>query len=224
MSVSPSTTLPEEAVPEGSRDRVALPRRTVAAFGVGQSAEGITNHTLTAILLFYYTSVLGLSGTLAGAALMIGLFFDALTDPLVAIFSDRTTSRLGRRHPYLYASALPLGGFLWLAFVPPTGLSASLGWDGQWFLFGWLLTFVVLTRAALTLFHVPHMALGAELSDDFDERTRIVTARSLMAVVGTAFAVVVYFVLIGAFDPRNGTDPRLNPVPYTVYAAICFGP
>jgi len=220
----PSTQVRRGATSAVNRDGSArLPRRTVWLFGLGQSAEGATNHTLTAILLFYYTSVLGLSGTLTGAALMIGLFFDAITDPLVAVFSDRTRSRLGRRHPYMYASALPLGAFLYLALSPPDDLGASLGVEPQLALFAWLLVFVVLTRSAVTLFHVPHMALGAELSDDFDERTRIVTARSLMAVAGASVAVITYFTLVAVFDPHDGSDPRLNPVPYSVYAAICFG-
>jgi len=222
-----STTDP--AIPTGApstlnRDGSArLSGRTVWLFGLGQSAEGATNHTLTAILLFYYTSVLGLSGTLTGAALMIGLFFDAITDPLVAVFSDRTRSRLGRRHPYLFASALPLGAFLYFALSPPADLDVMLGLDPQLALFVWLLTFVVLTRSAVTLFHVPHMALGAELSDDFDERTRIVAARSLMAVGGATVAVIAYFTLVAVYDPHDGVDPRLNPVPYSVYAAFCFG-
>ena len=104
-----------------------LPRKTVVAYGIGQIAEGIKNHAFTAYLLFYYTSVLGLSGALAGAALMIALVFDAVTDPLVAVLSDRTHSRWGRRHPYLFASALPLGSFFYFAFAPPADLGLTLG-------------------------------------------------------------------------------------------------
>jgi len=196
----------------------SLSSRTIRFFGIGQAAEGITNHSLTAFLLFYYTSILGLSGTLAGAALMIGLIFDAVTDPLVAVISDRTHSRWGRRHPYMFASALPLGGFLALAFLPPVGLADRLHWDEQWLLFAWLALLVVATRAALTLFHVPHMALGAELSDDFDERTRVVAARALSGVIGVAAAVVSYFVLVALFATPEYPDPRLNPRPYAVYA------
>ncbi|HKX45158.1 MAG TPA: MFS transporter, partial [Planctomycetota bacterium] len=202
--------------PEPSR----LPRRTVLLYGLGQSGEGITNHSLTSVLLFYYTSVLGLSGTLAGTALMIGLVFDAITDPLAAVLSDRTRSRFGRRHPYLLASALPLGLCLALAFLPQTDFAVARGFDAQPFLFVWLLVSVVLTRSALTLFHVPHMALGAELSDDFDERTRVVTARSLLSVVGSATAVTIYFTLVAVLADDSGRDPRLNPAPYAIYGVV----
>ena len=73
-----------------------LPHTLVYAYGTGQAAEGIANYLLTSLLLFYYTSVLGLSGQLAGLALMIGFIFDAVTDPLIAVASDRTHSRWGR--------------------------------------------------------------------------------------------------------------------------------
>jgi GPH family glycoside/pentoside/hexuronide:cation symporter len=197
-----------------------LPTSTVRWYGMGQAAEGIKNYAFASVLLFYYTSVLGLSGARAGMALMIALGFDAVTDPMVAVLSDRTRSRWGRRHPYLFASALPLGSFFYLVFVPPEALAETLGVSRQAFLFGWLLCFSVLTRAAMTLFHVPHMALGAELSDDFDERTRVVTARSVASLVGTTLVVSGYFVLLAAMKSSEYPDVRLNPLPYGTFAAI----
>jgi len=76
------------------------------------------------------------------------------------------------------------------------------------------------TRAAMTLFHVPHMALGAELSDDFDERNRVVAARSLASVIASAVSVTSYFILVGTMATPSFPDGRLNPVPYEVFAAI----
>jgi Na+/melibiose symporter-like transporter len=70
----------------------------------------------------------------------------------------------------MYASALALGLCFVALFSPPSGL-------GSWGLFAWLVTFAVLTRQAMTLYHVPHLALGAELTSDFVERTSIVAYR-----------------------------------------------
>ncbi len=196
-----------------------LPRRTVWLYGLGQASEGIKNYAFTSFLLFYYTSVIGLSGSLAGSALMIALIFDAAIDPFVATLSDRTRARWGRRHPYMYVSALPLGVCFYFTFAPPHLPDGAFGMSREWALFAWLLTFAILTRGAMTLFHVPHMALGAELSDDFDERTRVVTARSLMAVVGTTIAVITYFALVDAMATPEFADGRLNPAPYRVFAA-----
>jgi GPH family glycoside/pentoside/hexuronide:cation symporter len=191
-----------------------LPRTLIYAYGTGQAAEGIANYLLTSLLLFYYTSVLGLSGQLAGLALMIGFIFDAVTDPLIAVASDRTHSRWGRRHPYLFSSAIPLGVGLILAFRPPEFVS------GQTELFLWLLVVVVMIRAAITLFHVPHMALGAELSSDYDERTRVVTARSVAGIIGSASIISFYFILLAAHESPAHSDIRLNPDPYEFYGLV----
>ncbi len=208
--------------PANDRSRTRLPARTVWLYGLGQASEGIKNYAFTTFLLFYYTSVIGLSGSYTGAALMVALMFDAVTDPLVAVLSDRTRSRWGRRHPYMIASALPLGVCFYLTFAPPHDLGAALGIRREWALFGWLVCFAVLTRGAMTLFHVPHMALGAELTDNFDERTRVVMARSLSATIATAISVTGYYVLVAGMQTPEFADGRLNPAPYVVYAGI-FG-
>lgn len=138
---------------------------------MGQIAEGVKNTGFTTFLLFYYNSVLRLSGTYAGTALLIALVFDAVTDPLVGSLSDSFKHRLGRRHPFMYASAIPLAVSFGLIFSPPEGL-------GQIGLFLWLTRFAILVRASMTLYHVPHMALGAELTSDYHERIIVVAYRS----------------------------------------------
>ena len=137
---------------------VRLPLSVKLFFGFGQAAEGIKNFGFSIFLLFYYNSVLGLPGWMSGLAVGIALVFDAITDPLAGSLSDRTRTSLGRRHPYMYASIIPLAIGFYLLFTPPMGLS-------HWQLFGWMLCFAVLTRAGMTLFHVPHLSLGAELTD-----------------------------------------------------------
>ncbi|NQZ99456.1 MAG: MFS transporter [Myxococcales bacterium] len=187
-----------------------LDRATMRWYGVGQAAEGIKNYSFAVFLLFYFNQVLGLSGTLCGVALAVALAFDAITDPLAGTLSDRLDSRWGRRHPFMYASAVPLGLFFALLFTPPAAL-------GQWGLFCWLTSFAVLTRFAMTLYHVPHLALGAELTDDYDQRSRVVLIRSLGSFAGTAFTAgmaLLYFMQPSAAYP----DGRLNPDAYPAYA------
>ena len=144
-------------VTDVSKDRL-VPFSSKLAFGVGQFAEGLKNTAFAAFVLFYYNQVLGLPGTLAGAALFIALVVDAVTDPLAGSLSDNHKSRLGRRHPFMYASAVPLGMAFVGLFAPPSGL-------GEWGLFAWLVAFAILTRVAMTLYHVPHLALGAEMTE-----------------------------------------------------------
>ncbi len=189
-----------------SNDRL-VPFSSKFAFGVGQYAEGLKNTAFALFILFYYNQVLGLSGTLAGMALFVALLFDAITDPLAGSLSDNFRSKLGRRHPFMYASAVPLG----LAFI---GLFSPPESFGQLGLFAWLTLFAILTRAAMTLYHVPHLALGAELTENFQERTRIVAFRQFFSTFGNASAVVIGFGYFFA-DTQGG---RLSAENYTPYA------
>ena len=159
------------------------------SFGIGQIAEGVKTCAFGTYLLFYYNQVLGLSGDLAGLAIFIALVFDAVTDPIAGSVSDRWRSPMGRRHPFMYASAIPLAISFALLFAP----FVSIDTVGEGGLFAWMAVFTVLTRASMTLYHVPHMALGAELSEDYDERTVLVAMRHFFGAVGFMATYVIGF-------------------------------
>jgi GPH family glycoside/pentoside/hexuronide:cation symporter len=192
---------------------------TKFAYGIGQVAEGIKTRGFDFVVFFYFTQVLGLSGSLAGTAVAIALIFDAMSDPIAGHLSDNWKSKLGRRHPFMYGAALPLAVFWYLLFFPPAGLS-------QLELFFWFLTFAVAVRASMTLYHVPHMALGAELSDDYVERTSIVQYRTFSSMVGSlgVIALGIYFFFPETPEFSNG---MLNPAGYAQFALfsalIMFG-
>ncbi|NQZ95124.1 MAG: MFS transporter [Myxococcales bacterium] len=175
-------------------------------YGLGQLAEGVKNTAFSFFLVFYFNQVLGLSGTLAGTAIFIALVFDAVSDPVAGSLSDRLRSRWGRRHPFMYASAAPLAVTFCLLFNPPPGL-------GQWGLFGWLLCFAILVRASMTLYHVPHLALGAELTDDYSERTTVVAFRSFFSMIG-AFATPVVGMGLFLRSTEQFENGQLNPAGY----------
>ena len=184
-----------------------IPFNSKLSFGVGQFAEGLKNTAFGFFILFYYNQVLGVSGTLCGLAMGIALIFDAITDPLAGSLSDNWRSRWGRRHPFMYASAIPLALAFYGLFSPPE-LS-------EWGLFAWLLCFAVLTRAAMTLYHVPHLALGAELTQDFEERTSIVAYRQAFGYLGGLTAAASAFAYFMA-DARGGRLEIANYSPYAV--------
>jgi len=184
--------------------------KTKLAYGLGQIAEQVKNQGFNTFLFFYFTQVLGLSGSLAGTAVLIALIFDAITDPIAGSLSDNWKSASGRRHPFMYAAAIPLALFWFVLFQPPAGA-------GQIGLFLWLTAFAVGVRGAMTLYHVPHLALGAELSTDYIERTSIVTWRTLFGVVGGVATSVISFRL---FFPETDafTNGMLNPGGYPRFA------
>ncbi len=179
-------------------------------YGVGQLPEGIKSAAFGFYLLFFFNQVLGLSGTLAGIAVFIALCFDALSDPIVGSWSDSTVSRYGRRHPFMYLAAIPFALSFYFLFVPPQGLG-TLG------LFLWLCGFAVLVRTTMTFYTVPYMALGAELTEDYDERTLLSSLRTIFQLLGM-FAVLIgaNHLFFGATeDYANG---QLNPAAYPVFA------
>ena len=178
-------------------------------FGVGSAAEGIKNVAFSLFLLFFYVQVHGLSASLAGTALFIALCFDAISDPVAGYISDSWRSKWGRRHPFMYAAAIPLAVSFYFVFVPPEGL-------GQWALFAWLTGFTILTRAAMTLYYVPHVALGAELSEDYEERTSIVSYRTAFSIIGS----LAVFGAVGLFFPEgeDGARGQLNNENYPAFA------
>ena len=154
-----------------------LPFSSKLGFGVGQLAEGITLAVFNTFVLFYFNQILGVSGTLTGIALGIALFFDAVTDPLAGSISDRLRTRWGRRLPMMAGAALPMGLSIAALFNPPGGMP-------ELFYFGWLVTFAVLTRLCLTLYHIPHLALGAEMAQEPMDRTRVYGYSQLFGTLG----------------------------------------
>ena len=186
---------------------------TKVAYGTGQLAEGVKTTAFNVFLLFYYNQVLGLSAWWTGLALGSATVVDAIADPVMGSISDSARYRWGRRHPFLYAAAVPFGVTFALLFRPPGGLRGAA-------LFAWLAGFTILVRLAMTVYAVPHLALGAELSSDYRERTSIVAYRNFLAYVGAVLVVVSgwgYF-----FRSAPGlTDGQFNRAAYPAFGLFC---
>ena len=103
-----------------------LSRQTRLAFGVGAIAPGITAAAFDFFLLIFYSQVVGLDARLVGLAILISLVCDALSDPVVGYWSDNLRSRWGRRHPFLYASAIPLTASFYFLWTPPANASQTV--------------------------------------------------------------------------------------------------
>ena len=184
--------------------KLAMP--TKLAFGIGATGEAATNWIFNALTFFFYNQILGLSGTLTAAAVTIGIISDAITDPLIGSISDRWRSKLGRRHPFMFAAPLPLIVTIYFIFNPPAGIEGL-------HLFAWFAFFTVLMRISSTLFAVPHLAMGAELSDDYIERTRVMSYNNVFTYIGViVMHVVVWFLIFPSFDNGRMTQMAYNPV------------
>jgi len=197
-----------------------IPIRIQAAYGAGSIADGVKNGAFNAFLLFYYTTVLGLPGKWSGFALLIALCLDAVTDPLVGSISDNfrarpgsLLSKLGRRHPFMFAAALPMGLCFYGLFAPPPGLP-------QWLLFVWLVFFSVAVRFFLTLYMVPSSALGPEISRSYDGRTTLVSWRWMLGWFG-ALSVPLFGWEFLFVDSATGFDGRFQVSNYHLLGIFC---
>ena len=145
-------------------------------------------HYLYLLLVLGYTKYaideLGIEPAAIGWIWLVSKVWDAVSDPLVGHWSDSTRSRWGRRRPWLIGAAVPLSLTAMALWLPPSSLagSAMIGWVGIAFLAFF---------TAYTAFEVPHLALGAELSQERRERTRIFGTRQVMSTVGMFGAAVL---------------------------------
>ena len=203
---------PAAPAPDGAA-APRLDRRTRLCYAAGDVPNAVKTITAGLFGFFFYTSVMGLPGSLVGIAGAIGLVWDAVIDPWFGHLSDRSRARWGRRHVFMLAGALTMGLGFWLSFAPPRGMSHGA-------LFAWVLGTGFLVRTASSLYRVPYFALGAELSRDYDERTRITGLRGAMAILASMAAAALSFVLF--FPNRGEGDPKLDYAGYPVMGLV-FG-
>ncbi len=190
--------------------RVALSTKIFQA--IGALPEALKNFAFNTFLLLFYNQVLGLNAFKASAVIAMALVIDAIFDPLIGSFSDGLKTKLGRRHLLMYLSAIPMGIGLYLAFSPPSGLADTP-------LLIWLFATVVFTHVAMSLFVVPWTALYAEFTDDYAERTVIVTWRYAIGWLGS---LVFIFSVWSTVFPRTPAYRlgQLNPHAYAAFAPV----
>ncbi len=176
-----------------------------ASYGLGAVAYGIKDSGFGTFLLLFYNQVVGLNPGTVGLVIMFALVLDALVDPAVGALSDRTRSRWGRRHPWMYFSAIPIA-IGWLLLWHPPHMS-----EGMTLI--WLFVTAVIVRSAVSCYEVPSQALTPELTADYDERTRITAYRYLFGWAGglTILLLAYRVFLVPSADYPNGL---LNPVGY----------
>ena len=136
-------------------------------------------------LLLFYNQVVGLPADQVGFVIGLALIFDALIDPLIGHFSDRTHTRWGRRHPWLYGSALPIALSWMMLWHPPQGTPQTV--------LGYLLVMAILARAAIATNEVPSLAMAPEITRDYHERTLVLRYRFLFGwAAGLAMLMAAY--------------------------------
>ena len=195
-----------------------LSNGTMASYGFGAVAYGVKDAGFGTFLLLFYNQVVGLPSATVGLVIMMALLIDAFVEPAVGFFSDRTRTKWGRRHPWMYASALPIMIGWLLLWNPPAIMS-----EPQTLI--WLFVMAVIVRSAVSCYEVPSVALTPELTSGYDERTRIMAYRYLFGWVGGLLMLLSayqYFLAPTASFP-NGLLNRAGYGGFALAGAVFSG-
>lgn len=155
-----------------------VPTRLAAFWGLGAFATTTMLNGVSIVLLFFLVNFVKVEPVVAGALLFASKLFDAFIDPPIGLFSDRTTTRFGRRRPWLLGASFFCGlSFAMLFNVPESG-----GLTGVYLFVGfWLVVYTV----AYAAFTVPYLAMPGEMTDDYHERSRLMSWRTVWMTAGT---------------------------------------
>lgn len=167
-------------------------KRTCLAYGIGGLGEGIGYNFFYGFFLFFLTNVAGVNPAWAGTISMIAVVWDAVTDPMIGYMSDHSKNPKGRRRPFLFKGAILLGLSIFLLF---NNIDISPGAK-----VGYYILINIFYWAALTSCVIPHTSLGAELTEDFNQRTSIRAFQTFFMNIGAGVALSGTLVIVTFFS------------------------
>ncbi len=187
-----------------------LPFLTKLFYGIGDLGNAVINSAVQFFLMKFYTDGALIAPALAGNALLIGKFWDAVNDPLFGWIADRTNAKIGRRRIFMFFGAIPLGISIALLWFVPRDISRTMT-------FLWIALTFILFDTLWTLTNVPYYALTSELTDDYDERSALTTFRMVMAVPAYLVGVALTPVIVGFFALERTGWGYIG----IIYGALC---
>jgi glycoside/pentoside/hexuronide:cation symporter, GPH family len=186
---------------------------TKVAYGAGDAGSAITANLLIFYLSPFLTDVAGLTPGLAAQSQLIGKIWDAINDPTMGVISDRTSfGKWGRRYPWMILGGIPLGVLFFLQWIVPhfNGDAAT----NQWGLFYYYTLISVLFNTAFTMVNLPYTALTPELTQDYDERTKLNSFRFMFSIGGSILSVIIFGVISQMFPSDKAQQ-------YWVMGIVC---
>lgn len=182
-----------------------LTRRTIATYAIGSLGTGGFATLPGLVLVYYLTDTLGIAALAAGVLVTAAKIWDVIIDPVIGARSDRSLAVRGSRRPLMMLGAVLLPVFFVVTFAVPAGVPPLLA--GLWVFLAFLAT-----ATAFSLFQVPYIALPAELTAGYDERTRLLAVR----VVILTLAILLF----GAGGPEIRDAFENEHVGYLVMAIV----
>ena len=186
--------------------------KTLVLYALPPIGAGYMFCIVSLYIMKFSTDVLLIAPAVMGAIFGISRFWDAISDPLVGYLSDKTNTRWGRRRPWLFWSIIPVFVSFWMLAAPPTSMAGTP-------LILWMAIGIIMFYSAQTMFIVPHMSLGAELTDDYHERNKIFGARHAGWIIGYISALLTLSWLIAA-EQESATAVRELAASQSIFAGI----
>ena len=166
--------------------------RTMLGYGLGECANSLVMNGFFAFAMLYYTEALHLDPSLAGIAMSVSVFWEAITDPVMGHVSDHTRHRLGRRHPWMLVGGLLMAVCFYFIWAVPPSIRADAHR-----VFWYLIAVNLLLRTGLTMFFIPYVALGFEIGSDYEGRSKVQAVRQVFNMLanfgGPAMAWSIFF-------------------------------
>lgn len=164
----------------------SLPFKNKFCYGIGGLGYNSLSQTIGSFLMFFCTSIMGLSGTLVGLAIGIASLWDGVSDPLVGNISDRTkTGFFGKRLKYMLVAVF---------FIAICNLALwSMPKTSQTGMFLWLLFFLLCLETANTFWSTPSSALALDIAPDYNEQSKIQSYKTFFNVIGMIFPSFIMF-------------------------------
>lgn len=163
---------------------------------------------VTTFLMFYLTTVAGLQPAIAGTISVLGAVWNALINPIVGYLSDHARTKWGRRRPFMMGFCIPLMFVMIFLFT-----AVDIPYTLKIVYYGFM---VIAFWASFTGFFVPFYALGAEYTQDYEERSTIRAYVSFFNMIGTLFSMAMPTMLVDFFEKQGMTTDRS----WTIMAAM----
>ena len=179
------------ATPARTADSGRVRWPVVLAYGAPGVGAGYMYLLVNLYVMKFSTDVLLIAPAVMGIIFSVSRVWDAVSDPVVGYLSDRTKSRFGRRRTWILASVVPIAAVFVMVFAPPE----ALGNAGR---IAWMATAIIGFYSVMTVFLVPHLSLGAELSENYHERSRLFGMRHAAFTIGSILALGSMQALINA--------------------------
>ncbi len=175
-----------------------IPFKTKVGYSFGGTGDAIAYDFVGSFLLFFLTDLAGIKPALAGTVITLAVVWDAITDPIIGMLSDRCKSKYGKKRPFMIGSAFPLALTMILLFHV-VGLTATMK-------FLYYVILAMLFWTAYTAYNIPFFALGGCLTSNTDERTKIRAVAQVFNFIGVFFASAFPAFLIGKFKESGYTN------------------